>query len=76
MQCVAFPGVREGEIELPNVLEVCDGDTASEFVAQLAGEMSDELAAIVGAGILQLRGLGELVMPFTGEARHRRNSLS
>lgn len=53
-QCVAFPGIGEGEVELPEILEVGDGDAAAEFVAELTGEIADDLAAVVGAGISTL----------------------
>lgn len=49
-QCVAFSGIGESEIELPEVLEVCDRKPFAKFLAEGAGEVADELAAVFGAG--------------------------
>ncbi len=48
-QCVAFPGIGEGEVELPEILEVGDGDAVAEFLAERACKVPDEVLAIVGA---------------------------
>ena len=58
-QCVAFPGIREGEVELAEILEIGDRDTTTEFIAELAGEIANDLAAIVGADISTLLFLND-----------------
>ena len=48
-QGVVFSRVGKGQVELHEIPEIGDGHALAEFLAECAGKVADELAAVFGA---------------------------